>query len=375
MKGKGLFKFNLVESEWGRYERVPLSLPVYGRSGKKLNPSARSLLAEIYSFTRTIEVPTKTDLGEILRDKSGEPIMKKVKAGARFTYEKVVEELGRGRSTIAQAFAKLREEELIKKVDRDIDGTEYVYVGEPAGGKYYVYPLYLHTMTIYVNGEYRQLTTVEVHVLGYLMSECASPKNGGDPQRGGGRCKTSYKKLARELQYSVSAIRQAIYNLMKARAVYRPERFKGLNRKKLSRYEVNSGLYLYKKYLKKKANTREEEIKIRTSYYAELREEMQRRAEKYMAIAQRNAVFCNASKQLRGLEFQIAKAECYDPNKLPALEKEKALLHAKKKKALSRMGLTLEEVEGSQCNCELCEDRGLLPNGKWCTCYPSGVPL
>ena len=374
MKGKALFKLNLNESEWGRYERVPLSLPVYGRNGKRLNPSARSLLAEIYSLTRTIEVPTKTDRGEILRDKSGEPIMQKVKAGARFTYEKVVEELGRGRSTVAQAFTKLREEELIKKVDRDIDGTEYVYVGEPAGGKYYVYPLYLHTMTICVNGEYRQLTTVEVHVLGYLMSECASPKNGGDPQRGGGRCKTSYKKLARELQYSVSAIRQAIYNLMKARAVYRPERFKGLNRKKLSRYEVNSGLYLYKKYIKKKANTREEEIKIRAEYYAELREESQRRAEKYMAIAQHNAIFKSVALQLRTLDIQIPKAELYEPDKLPGLEKQKALLQTKQKKALSRIGLTLEDIN-VQCNCELCQDKGVLPNGKWCTCYPSGTSL
>lgn len=353
MKGKALFKLNLSESKWGLWVRTPLNLPVCDREGKKLKPSARSLLENIFSFTKNAGEKT---------------------SGARFTYNQVVEELGRGRSTVAQAFADLRESELIKKIDRDLDGTEYVYIGEPTSGKYYVYPLYLHTMEIYVDGAYRKLTTGEVHVLGYLSSECASPKNGGNPQRGGGRCTTSFKKLARELQYSVTAIRQAISALMKARLVYRPKRSKGVNGKKLSAYEVNTGLYLYKKYIKKQAKTLEEEKAIRTSYYAELREEAQRRAEKYMAIAKRNADFRENFARLNRMEIEFAKAELYAPDKLPELEKQKALLQTKQKKALSKIGLTLEDIK-CQCSCELCQDKGLLSNGKWCTCYPSGVPL
>lgn len=346
---KAPFKINLGTDKLGLFHRVFLNLP-REIDKEKMKPSTRSMLEKIYSYTRKKE------------DKI---------TGCRLTYKQGCEELGRGRSTVALALEELRSAGLIQKIDRDVDGTEYVYVGDPTGGKYYVIPLYLYSMSIAANGEYRKITTCETHVLGYLMNECGSPLNGGNPEKGGGVCKTSFKKLSRLLGFSISALRQAIYALMKAKLVYRPKRNKGKNGLKLSGYEVNSSLYIYRKYIKK-AKTKEENAQARTSYYQDLREQAERRADKYMNIARKNAEFVRVHSALKQMEIKFAKAEIYDPTKLPMLKNEARSLEARKASILRKIGLTLEDIE-VQYNCEKCKDTGQMPSGKLCPCYPGGA--
>lgn len=343
MSSKALFKLNLPEDKLGIFARVFLNLP------SVQTPTARTILENVFSFTRKREEKT---------------------TGTRFTYDQLCKDYGRGRATIANALEELRSAGLIKKTDRDIDGTEYVYVGDPTSGKYYVVPMYLYTMEMYVEGAYRKLRASEVRVLAYLMSECARKENGGNPQRGGGVCRTSFKKLHRELALSETAIRQAIYSLMKAHLVYRPKRLRGVNGKKLSGYEVSSGLYIYKKYAQK-AKTQAEENKIRTEYYADLRVQAEKRAEKYMNIAMRNKYFRENRAKLAPISLRMARAELYNPATLPDIQREEQRLQREKRQILSRMGLTLRDIE-VQCNCPLCHDQGKNEDGTWCTCYPGG---
>lgn len=355
MAGTAAFKLNLAESKWGLFNRVPLNLPTITSEKRRLKPSARGLLEKIFAFTR----------------RKGDDL-----TGCRVTYDQMIAEIGRGRSTVASAFEELKSEGLIKKLDRDVDGTEYVYVGEPTSGKFYIIPLYLYTMEIFSRdeGTYQKLTMCDVHVLAYLMTECASPMNGGNAKTGRGVCKTSYKKLSRILHFSTKAIRDSIYRLMKARIVYRPERYKGINGKKLSRYEVNSGLYLYKKYAKKAPN-KEEETKARVEYYAELREQAKRRAANNFDYVKRNASFRNNRAQSVKVITALCRAEI-DGNSIEAkkLKKRVDALEQERVRILESFGLTDRDLYAEkQCSCDRCKDYGKLPNGEWCTCYPGGA--
>ncbi|MBQ8291906.1 MAG: hypothetical protein IJX88_05325 [Clostridia bacterium] len=332
-----------------------------------VSPTARFVAENVFSYTKRKKIQQK--------DKNtGEVQEQEILQGTRFTYERLREEFGKCRATIASALDELRSAGLIKKADRDLDGTEYVYVGEAVAGKYYLVPLYLFTMEAYDRKKkaYTKLTASEVRVLAYLMSECSIPKNGGDTQKGGGVCCTSYKKLARELGLSQTAIRLAIEALMRMRLVFRPEAHKGVNGKKLSGYEVFAGLYLYKKYIKK-AKTAEEAKKARKSYYEDLQAQAKRRAEKYMAIAAKDEAFKKNHVAIRMLVPAMGRAE-YEGNvvKVAALKLKEKALKSERQRILSRLGLTLSDIT-IRCNCDECKDTGQLPGGKECFCYPGGA--
>ena len=356
MSGKPAFRINLEESKRGLFNIVRLNLPARN-GGRRLRPSSRALQEKISSFTRQGDREQADKL-----------------SGTRFTYEQGCKEFGCCRATFAAALDELRQANLIKKVDRDVDGTEYVYIGPPTAGKFYVIPQYLYTMEIYVDGEYRGITPSQVRVLAYLMTECSSPLNGGNVNYGGGVCRTSYKKLARVLKLSENVIREAIALLMKARLVYRPARNKGKNGKKLSGYEVKSALYIYKKYAKK-AKTPEEEDKKRTQYYAELRTHAQRRLNYVENLVEKDATFKENKKELRTTELALVKAEYQGVDAKKVFELNVRVERLKKDRAviLSRLGIDEEELT-LQCSCERCKDTGRI-DGKWCTCYPGGGGL
>lgn len=356
-----LFTFELPESKWGITHRVPLNLPVRA-NGEKLTPSTRVLLEKVFSFTRKRVEETKT--GELVQEVNG----------AMFTYEQEKTELGRARSTVAAAFATLRDGGLIKKLDRDMEGTQYVYVGEPTGGKFYFVPLYLYTMRF--GEEQRRLTSVEVHLLAYLMSECAYPANGAARRKGGiicgGVCKTSYKKLARVLHYSASSIRSAMDALLEGKLVYRPARSKGTNGAHLSAYEVNAGLYVYQKY-RKRHRTQEEELQARREYYGAIREQAEERATRYRALAEQDGQYRKVGRMLGQIEVALAKAELAgELEKAALIQRDQKRYEAQRIAVLQRLGIDENDVR-VQCNCDVCQDKGYLGAGKWCACYPGGA--
>ena len=107
----------------------------------------------------------------------------------------------------------------------------------------------------------------------------------------------------------------------------------------------------------------------RERYYAKLQEEAQRRVDRYMAIANKNARFRAVELDLSKLEFALAKAELYDVTNVAALNCRKAALQAERKQLLADMNLK-EELLRPSWKCRRCEDTGFLPDGKACTCFP-----
>ena len=106
----------------------------------------------------------------------------------------------------------------------------------------------------------------------------------------------------------------------------------------------------------------------RERYYAERRERAQQRAEAFVAKANQNTQFKALSSKLSVMELSLAKAEMFEPKKLPELLEEKQALLAARKEILHTLGITEQDLL-PQFECEKCRDSGFLKNGKACDCY------
>ncbi len=106
----------------------------------------------------------------------------------------------------------------------------------------------------------------------------------------------------------------------------------------------------------------------RERFYALLREKAQSRAEKFLAKANGNERFKTIAAELSKMEIALAKAEVFEPAKLPALKAQKKSLLSERKQILS--GLGIDEMQLlPQFSCKRCSDTGFLPDGTACNCY------
>ncbi len=106
----------------------------------------------------------------------------------------------------------------------------------------------------------------------------------------------------------------------------------------------------------------------RERYYALLREKAIGKADKNLAKANKNARFKEISSQLAAMEISLAKAEVFEPNKLPSLQEKKRELMSLRQEILAEMNIREEDLT-PQFTCQKCGDTGFLENGKACDCY------
>lgn len=106
----------------------------------------------------------------------------------------------------------------------------------------------------------------------------------------------------------------------------------------------------------------------RERYYALLREKAQTRAEKFLAKANENQRFKEITAELSRMELALAKAEVFEPAKLPALEGQKTALLTERKEILSKLGIEESQLL-PQFSCVRCQDTGYLKSGVACNCY------
>ena len=108
----------------------------------------------------------------------------------------------------------------------------------------------------------------------------------------------------------------------------------------------------------------------RERYYALLREKAQARADKYIAKANANARFRELSVELSKMELTLAKAEVFEPKKLPLLEEQKRALLNERATILDELGIKESDLI-PQPTCKKCSDTGYMKNGALCSCYKS----
>ncbi|MBQ5929194.1 MAG: hypothetical protein IIX02_00200 [Clostridia bacterium] len=106
----------------------------------------------------------------------------------------------------------------------------------------------------------------------------------------------------------------------------------------------------------------------RERHYALLREKAQSRAEKFLSKANANERFKAIATELSKMEIALAKAEVFEPAKLPALMAQKKALLGERKAILAGLGIDEAQLI-PQFSCARCADTGFLPDGTACNCY------
>lgn len=106
----------------------------------------------------------------------------------------------------------------------------------------------------------------------------------------------------------------------------------------------------------------------REKYYADLREKAQSIADKFIAKATANERYKSVAKELAGMELKLAKAEIYEPRKLPELQAKQAQLKAERLTLLREMDIEEWQLV-PQYACKKCSDTGFLATGAACDCY------
>lgn len=125
-------------------------------------------------------------------------------------------------------------------------------------------------------------------------------------------------------------------------------------------------------YRKHSQDERNEEFKRKVrSYYFNLREKAQDRAEHYRKIAEADNEFSTNEEALRSTEIQLAKAEALGGN-TEDLSNKLISLRKIRSNALKRLNLT-EAMLVPQYRCNICKDTGFDHNGNVCECYKKFV--
>ncbi|MBO5363146.1 MAG: DnaD domain protein [Clostridia bacterium] len=106
----------------------------------------------------------------------------------------------------------------------------------------------------------------------------------------------------------------------------------------------------------------------REKYYADKREKAQSVADRYAMKANSNPRFGALEKALSKMNMELAKAEIYSPDTLPALQLKQAELVAERTQVLKALGIEEWQLL-PQYECKKCSDSGFLKSGKACDCY------
>ncbi len=106
----------------------------------------------------------------------------------------------------------------------------------------------------------------------------------------------------------------------------------------------------------------------REKYYAEKREKAQKVADRYALKANSNPRFGAVEKELSKLNMELAKAEIFAPQTLPALQQRQTELAVEKLQILAALEIQEWQLL-PQYECKKCADSGFTQSGKACDCY------
>ena len=106
----------------------------------------------------------------------------------------------------------------------------------------------------------------------------------------------------------------------------------------------------------------------RERWYALRRNAALERAERARAEAEKDADYAAAERERKKCEIELAKAEVFSPEEVPALRARIEAAQAKRKAAMARLRITEEDLLPKYA-CTKCSDTGFLPDGKMCDCY------
>ncbi|MBQ7912820.1 MAG: hypothetical protein IJ308_03630 [Clostridia bacterium] len=254
------------------------------------------------------------------------------------------------------------------RIDMFLLETEFIFKGSKKKG------IAAHT---------RYLTLIEVLVLSFMLQHCRNPKT--RVFRG------SVRSIAKKLHLSTSSVQAAIFWLMNASLISRPEEDKAKNGSGWTTYHANEGLL---RKAKKKSESVEQvrtepektvvkyktaaddaaDAKTdRTRFYEKRRKKAKKRADQAKARLDADIEYKEAAREELKLRNPIARAEL-DGN-IKELRRLQELSRQAKRKMRARMetlAISPEDLT-PQYFCVKCADTGFHPDGTYCKCYIPGA--
>lgn len=106
----------------------------------------------------------------------------------------------------------------------------------------------------------------------------------------------------------------------------------------------------------------------REHFYATRRSAAVAKAERAKARAEKDDAFRAAETGIKKGEIELAKAEVFSPETVPAVKERLKRLSEERAAALSRLGISEEDFLPKYA-CAKCSDTGFLPDGRMCDCY------
>ncbi len=328
-----------------------------------------------------------TSLAEAIAGKIYSFSCGKKKSPCRASYNNFADDFGASKRQVMRTVKALLAEGYIEQRFEDGKKTpEYRYV-KPVKGNNVVYtPMFfydrLFTFTYKKTGVVysRTLSRIEADVLSIICGHSLAQSKGFDG---------SLRGLAAQVGVSTPSVARAVDALLHGRLIYRPK--KAVGRVGSTRYVANSALLReYKEvcYIKsaeeketKKAASKAQQDYVndvnaraeRENFYAQRQAIIRQRIDANEEKARKSAAFVRADDLLKKMPYQLAKAEIFEPERLPALRQQEALLKAQRAKALFDVGLREEDLQ-AQYICPKCKDSGFLPDGHACDCYKPVKP-
>lgn len=108
----------------------------------------------------------------------------------------------------------------------------------------------------------------------------------------------------------------------------------------------------------------------REHYYAVLRQRAVADAERAVKKAELDEEYRSADGAVKKGEIELARAEVFAPDTLPALREKQEENMRRRASALKRLNLTEADLS-PRFSCAKCSDTGFLPDGRICDCYPT----
>ena len=288
----------------------------------------------------------------------------------RWGYATICNKLHVAKSTVAAAIRRACDKGFFSRERRGGKTSEYTYTGDTMERGHIRTENFFYTeKAVFPDGE-RFLKLSEVDVLSLIYTHTRAKT---------GKFEGSTRIIAEILGVAERTVRYAVKALLEAELIYRSE--KGVN------HHVRSVFTANMKWIRRleRAHVREErraksalpkEVEDanaradRDRVYAARRQEAQAKADKCLLQARSDLRFVAVEAELRPYELKLAKAELYEPAKLPALLSEYKALKTRRKVILQELGLSERMLcVENYCVCVKCNDTGHLPNGSACDCY------
>lgn len=106
----------------------------------------------------------------------------------------------------------------------------------------------------------------------------------------------------------------------------------------------------------------------RDKWYADKRAKAEAAADRYRAIVNGSERFKQIERALGNLNLEMAKAELYEPHRLPGLQEARADYLEERQELLAHLGVQEWQLV-PQYECEKCNDSGYQADGRACDCY------